>query len=101
MDTAPEDVRDNLYNARLPDGTPVFSDKGTLQFLTQLALEVNPATTLVPTGTQNVNGSIDDQIKEIETKMRTNRSEYNRDTQMQERYRQLLEAKDKLHKRSA
>lgn len=61
-----------------------------------IALQLNPAGTLVP-GDRGANeGSITDGIKEIEKTMRTKRAEYDKDPAMQKRYRDLLGAYEKV-----
>lgn len=71
-------------------------DPGFARFLAQVAIERNPAGTIIgmPDG-GNLGQSIDDSIKEIEEKMRADRPAYNRDEKMQERYRKLLEARER------
>lgn len=61
-----------------------------------IALELNPAGTLVP-GDRGANeGSVVDGIKEIEGVMAKNRSKYDKDQTMQTRYRDLLGAYQKM-----
>jgi hypothetical protein len=94
----PDDVRDKLAGGRLADGTAIFNSPSVLKGFAQLALEVNPASTLVPKGGDVVK-TVDDEIAGIEKAMRTNRSEYNKDQKMQERYRELLVAREKIKER--
>jgi len=98
--TAPESVRDRLMYGRLSDGKPILADADTVKYLLSLALEINPATSLdLPAGSNHAT-AIDDEIKAIEDKMRKDRKAYNADTKMQERYRDLLTAKEKVRSRS-
>ena len=61
-----------------------------------IALQLNPAGTLVP-GDRGANeGSVSDAIKKIETVMQTKRAEYDKDDGMQKRYRELLGAYEKM-----
>lgn len=61
-----------------------------------IALQLNPAGTLVP-GDRGANeGSITDAIKGIEKTMRTDRKSYDKDEGMQKRYRELLGAYEKM-----
>lgn len=61
-----------------------------------IALQLNPAGTLVP-GDRGANeASITDAIKGIEKVMRTKRGEYDRDEGMQKKYRELLGAYEKM-----
>lgn len=91
---APEAVRDKFTHGRLADGTPIMAHAPTIQWLLALAHEINPAAAMDPTGGGSAN-ALDDQIKEIETKMRSDRKAYNKDEAMQARYRNLIEARDK------
>jgi len=92
LDTAPSGVREQLLHGRLADGTPIGSSVEVLKFLTGIARERNPSGVTVPSGTTTTQG-LQDELAKIEKTMRENRNEYNRDEQMQQRYRQLLEWK--------
>jgi hypothetical protein len=94
--TAPADVRENLTYGRLADGTPILAHAPTVQYLLGLALEINPASVIDIPGGGNRMDSIDSEIANIEKVMRTDRPAYNKDEKMQERYRTLLGAKNKL-----
>jgi hypothetical protein len=97
MDTAPAEVRDRVMSARLSDGTPLLSDPNAVKWLNSLAREVNPAASVMPgSDTGNLASSIDDEIKVIEKYMRTNRAEYNKDPQKQQRLRDLYDARSKV-----
>ncbi len=99
LDTAPEGVKDKIMNGRLEDGTPIASDQDTLKFFIDLALQVNPATTLVPGSGGNVVGALEDEIKSIEAMMSSKTSEYwkgPKSDDMQKRYRELITARDKM-----
>lgn len=101
MDKIPEDSRKALMAARLPDGKAIFNDAGVLRGLAAIALEVDPAGTLVPGGGGDPMKGVDEEIASIETTMRENRGKYNKDEKMQARYRELIDAREKLKKRSA
>ncbi|MGL9734741.1 MAG: hypothetical protein ACR5LF_00300 [Symbiopectobacterium sp.] len=60
-----------------------------------LARQVNPVGTVVP-GASNIS-AIDTEIEQIEKVMKENRSAYNKDSKMQDRYMQLLEAKERFN----
>jgi hypothetical protein len=97
LDTAPEEIRDQIMFARLEDGKPLTSHPKALQWLVGLARTVNPVTTVVPgADAATIANSIDDEIKKIETTMRKDRKAYNNDDKMQERYRELLGAREQL-----
>ena len=61
-----------------------------------IALQINPASTLVP-GDRGANeGSVTDEIKKIESSMRKDRAAYNKDEGTQKRFRDLLEAYQRM-----
>jgi predicted secreted protein len=66
-----------------------------VKWLAQVAREVNPAASLIPQGSSDAVGTIKDEIAAIEKYMRTDRAGYFKDTDKQERYRQLLTAQEK------
>lgn len=101
IDQFPEGVRDQIKSARLPDGTALFNNPDVLRGFVNLALEVNPAGTLVPSGMGDPAKSINGEISEIESFMRSNRNAYFKDEAKQARYRELLEAREKLQKRAS
>lgn len=93
---AGKDLKDLFLSGRLADGTPIGSSPAALKMLLGLALMENPAGVLVPGGAGPA--GLDDEIKVIEKTMRTNRTEYNRNEVMQARYRDLLEARERMTK---
>lgn len=97
----PAEALDSLKAARLPDGTAVFNHPDILRGLASLALEVNPAGTLVPNAGADPVKSVDEEISKIEKTMREDRKTYNKDEKMQARYRELLVAKEKLVSRAS
>jgi len=99
--TAPETVKDRFLNARYDNNQPLGSDTDTLKWLIDMALVANPATTLVPGAGDNIVGAVDDEIKSIETLMRSKTSEYWKGPKaydMQKRYRELVTARDNMKK---
>ena len=96
---APEEVRDNILAARLPDGTALGNHVPTLKFLAHLGLETNPWATVVPGGTAGTMGTIDTEIATIEKRMREDRNGYFSDNKAQARYQELVTAREKLSKR--
>lgn len=101
LGAAPEGVKEALFTARLPDGTPLGNNPDVLRWLSEQAREINPAATLVPGTATNSTAGIEDEIASIEKTMRENRSAYMRDDRMQARYRQLVDARAKLAERAA
>lgn len=94
--TAPADVADLIKGGRLANGDPLMSHPKVLQWLNGMAREINPVTTLIPNAGGNQTSAIEDEIKAIEDRMRTDRKGYNEDEKMQARYRALLTAREKL-----
>jgi hypothetical protein len=92
--------KDKFLGGRLADGTPIGSDPESLRFLMQLALVQNPTGTLVPGYNANPAQGVDEEIAKIDKMMRTDRKAYDKDEKVQARYRELLEAREKLKARS-
>lgn len=93
LNTAKEGVKDNILNARFPDGTPFCSNPDAMRFLIDAATLANPGTTLVNLGDDAVK-TITDRINEIKGKMGTD--EYLKGASgeaMQAEYKELLAAK--------
>lgn len=94
LDMAPAGIKEKLLSARMPDGRAVANDPDMMRTLIAWAREVNPVGTVVPSGGDQM-GAIDTEIDKIRKVMREDRKAYDRDEKMQERFRQLLEARDK------
>lgn len=92
-------LKDAFFKSRLPDGTPIGSSPEMLKLMVSLALVQNPTGVVVPGSEANPMKGIGDEITAIEKTMRENRSAYNKDEKMQERYRQLLDAREKIKPR--
>lgn len=86
-----------LMGGRTADGKIIGNDPDMVRFLVGIAREINPAATVVEDGDQS-GMSIDAEIEKIEGIMRTNRREY--DKKYADRYRQLLEAREKVRARA-
>ena len=99
--TASPGLKDSLLGGRLADGTPIGSSPEALKFLVGLALIQNPAGVVVPGSEANPMKGIDDEMAKIETTMKNDRKAYDKDEKMQARYRELIEAKQKLDTRKA
>lgn len=106
LDAAPTDedgnsLKDLLMGARLADGTPLGNNAMALKWLLGIANDVNPAGFIAPGSAKTQAEGVDEEIAEIEKVMRTDRTRYDKDEKMQARYRQLLEAQEKLNTRAA
>ena len=94
------DTKNSFLSGRLADGTPIGSSPEVLKGLIKLALEANPASTVVPAGT-NQAAAISDEIATIEKTMRENRKVYDKDEKMQARYRDLIMAREQMKERKS
>lgn len=74
----------------------IATNAGFAKLLEGLAREANPAAALLPEGVTADIGNLDSEIRKIEDVIRTDRAKYDRDVGMQDRYRQLLGAKDQM-----
>jgi hypothetical protein len=93
-----------LLAARLPNGRLLGDHPVFVKWLANQARELNPTATLLPAGTGDPTGSIDNEIQNIEKLMKDRTSEYWRGPksgEMQQRYRDLLEGRERMSKRSA
>lgn len=102
----PESVRESFKFGRLADGTPLFANSDALKGLALLARQINPVAAVVPNAGTNAASAIDDEIKQIEGWMKAPRThpdyaKYWGDEKKQERYRQLLTAREQVQKKAA
>lgn len=87
---------EDLQYARMPDGTSVGNSPDMLRKLAFLAKEINPGATVVP-GASNASATIDQEIAAIE---KTHGTEtYTKDKAKQDRYMELLTAREKINSR--
>ena len=100
LGTMPADIQKDFQMARLANGQPLFSHAGVWTWLTDQMRQVNPLVTVVP-GSNDVGGQISTEIEQIEKVMREDRKAYNADEKMQSRYRELLDARQRLEERAA
>ncbi|MHB0965505.1 MAG: hypothetical protein ACYC36_03535 [Bellilinea sp.] len=96
LSIAPEGFKERFMGARLADGKALGNDPDALRFLADLARQLNPTSTLVPGDQGQQLTNIESEISKIEATMRTNRKAYNADEKMQSRYRDLLDAKNRM-----
>lgn len=104
INSAPEEVKEQLLGARLSDGTALGNHAPTLRWLMDKALEINPAGTVVPGSGAGAMASIETEIADLEKKMENKHSDYwsgPKSESLQARYRQLVEARDKMKQRAA
>lgn len=101
LDGMGKELKAQFLDATLPDGRRLFNSPDIVKWFAVQARELNPAGALIPPGGENQMQSLDTEIASIEKVMREKRSEYNRDEKMQQRYRDLLGAREKLKSRAA
>jgi len=123
LDTLPSEVKAIFAHGRMPvavkdeRGEPVLGKDGqamlrlepvgynptAMKWLTSMALENNPLSTVVPGAGSNQAAAVGEEIANIEKMMGDRTSDYwkgpKADT-MQERYRELVDARDKLKARA-
>lgn len=97
--TCSPEIKDQFLAGRLANGTPIGSSPEALKMLLGLALVDNPAGTVVPGSGGNMAGAVDEEIGKIEKVMKTDRRSYNKDQKMQDRYVELITAREALAKR--
>src|SRR3546814_9813866 len=103
LSTVPQAARDLFTNARLGDGTPLFSHPDMLRYFAGLARETNPAASVVPNSNQPAQ-AIDAEIDTLKGLMGDKHSKYWHGPEadkLQSRYRELIGAKAKLSSRAA
>lgn len=101
LDGAPAGLKDQFMRGRLADGTPIGSSVAALQWLAQIARELNPAATVVPGAGANTAGAIDSEIEGLEKKMKDRGSDYWKGPNAeknQARYRELVSARERMRK---
>jgi hypothetical protein len=83
-----------LLGGRMSDGTLVGDDPDMVRWLVNMTQEVHPMATIAEDA--NMSGqSVDSEIASIEKMMRTDRDAYFKDTAIQQRYVELLEARER------
>jgi len=90
-----EEMFDNLMGGRMADGSKIGDNPDAIRFFVAKALEENPAATVVPAGADQ-GKTIDEEIKALEKRMSEDRDGWFKDKPAQARYRELLDAQEKL-----
>lgn len=104
LDTAPQGVKDVLMAARGPDDGALFNNPNVLRFFDSLARQINPVATVVPGVTGNIGVAIGDEIQKLEKMMGNKSSEYWKGPNAeknQARYRELVNARERMGKKAA
>ena len=92
----PEADQANFLNARMGDGTPVFSHPGMVRAFATLGRTLNPTGTSTPGGGADRLDSIESAIAGYEKRMHT--KEWHRDHKAQAHYRELVTARQNMTK---
>lgn len=100
LTSMPADVRDLFKYGRLSNREPILANPGVLRALNEWARAINPVSTLVPNAGGDIGQAIDAEIKAIESNMRAPKGspdykKYWNDVKVQERYRELLDGRDR------
>src|SRR5574340_294585 len=101
LDTAPAGVKEQIWGARLPDGTPLSSHPDVLRWMANMAREVNPVATVVAPNS-NAMQAIESERANIEKLMGDRDSTYWKGPgaeKMQARYRELINVQQKVKSR--
>ena len=101
---APAGFRDRFMNGYLADHTPIKASPEAWKWLVQMEREINPASTVVPGAGGDLGKTIETELADLKKLMGNSESEYWKGPKaeaMQNRYRQLLEAQEKLKQRAA
>lgn len=101
---APAGFKDRFMNGRLADGTPIRASVEAWQWLVQLEREINPAATVVPGASGDLGKTIETELADLKKLMANPNSEYWKGPNAeknQARYRQLVDANEKLKAKSA
>jgi hypothetical protein len=99
LEAAPKEIEERLFGGRTADGRVIGNDPQVLKWMASLALDVNPAASLLPTGAQNPQG-LAAELDKIRDFRRGNPDGYEADKKMQARELELITAQQKLAKRT-
>src|SRR5690242_7860138 len=111
LDSAPAGVKEKIMGARGPDDVALFNDAQVLRWLSSIVHEVNPHATTLPIGEGGIEATITTEMAQIEKLMKDKNSAYFKgkmvtkngveDTEMAHRYRELIEAQERVAKKKA
>lgn len=89
----PATVKEQFESARMPDGKAVFNSPEMMVAMAEWARTINPAATVVP-NSNNPMQTMNDEISALEDRMGT--QEWYKDTDAQQRYQNLVEARERM-----
>jgi len=100
----PDGLAASILAGRDPEGRKFGDNPNFIKQLASLALELNPAATLVPVGASDPGKSIEGRLADITAMMPDRNSEYWKGPKaelLQQEYRDLIDAQEKLKSRAA
>ena len=89
---------DQLFSARMPDGSPLGDNVDVLKFLANLSREVNPHGVVVPIEGKTAFETVETEWASLNKRMENNKDEYWTNPAMQARWRELDALREK-HRR--
>lgn len=101
---APAGFQDKFLNGFLADHTPIKASPEAWKWLVQMEREINPYATVVPGAGGDLGKTIDAEITELETLMGNKASKYWKGPEadkLQQRYRDLINAREKNKQKTA
>jgi hypothetical protein len=104
LDSLGGDLKNQFMDATLPDGRRLFNSPEFVTWMASMAREINPAGVLIPASGGDQIKSIEAELTALKSKMANRNSDYWKGptaAKQQERYRQLIEAQQKLKSRAA
>lgn len=99
LNRLPEEIRDAFHDARMANGKAVMNHPEIVAWLVSIQRELDPGGTVVP-GAENQVQTINDEIARYEKMIREESDKWYKDTAAQKRYMELLDAREKMEKRS-
>lgn len=100
-DLMPEDMRNQLFAARGPDGRLLGDNPLFIGWLAQMGRELNPAATLLPAGTSDPGKTLTTELEDIRKFARENPDKFEQDKKMQDRQIEIIDVLNKVAKRAA
>ncbi|RWF71872.1 MAG: hypothetical protein EOQ34_13945 [Mesorhizobium sp.] len=95
FDSVNPELFGNLMGGRMADGSKIGNHPDVLEFFANKAVAENPMATIVPAGGSSAE-SLHAEIATLEKRMKEDRAGWFKDTAAQQRYRNLITARDKL-----
>ena len=95
LDSAGEGGSEKIFGSRLVDGTPLGSDPEFLKWMIGQMRDINPVVTVPGLGGGDPVAALETEIAEIQKMMQNDNKAYRADPKIQERYRELITARDK------